>query len=156
MLKKVAGRKGQKTGGNFAIIAARYNTKYTDALVKNARAELKAGGAGEVEVIRVPGSFEVPAVAARIAKINPPRVDAIICFGVILRGHTTHAQNIADAVSNALALLQIETGLPIIHAVLLFENEDQARIRCLEKTHNRGLEAARTALEMARVMRTLK
>jgi 6,7-dimethyl-8-ribityllumazine synthase len=80
----------------------------------------------------------------------------VICLGVILRGQTSHAQQIADAVSGALAQLQMQHALPIIHEVLLLENEAQAVVRCLDARHNRGSEAAQTALEMERVMRSLK
>jgi 6,7-dimethyl-8-ribityllumazine synthase len=139
-----------------AIVAAKYNAKYTDALVEAARAELKAGGVTRIEVVRVPGSFEIPVVAARLTKTNDPEFEAIICFGAILQGQTTHAQNIADSVSQTLARLQLDSGKPIIHGVLLFENEEQARVRCLGTDHNRGIEAARTALEMIRVMRSLQ
>ena len=67
-----------------------------------------------------------------------------------------HAQTIADSVSHSLADLQIHSGRPIIHGVLLFQDEEQARVRCFGKDHNRGIEAARTAVEMVRVMRTLQ
>lgn len=153
MLKEISARKSQK-GGSFAIVAARYNPRFTNAMVRSAKKELQSGGATQIKIVRVPGSFEVPVVAARLAAMIPA-FDAIICFGAILRGATTHAQNIADGVSTALASLQIQTGIPIIHGVLLFENEEQARVRCLGKEHNRGVEAARTALEMAQVMRSL-
>jgi 6,7-dimethyl-8-ribityllumazine synthase len=154
VLKKIAPRK-ERRGGTIAIVAARYNPKFTDALVRFAKNELLAGGADRVEVVRVPGSFEIPVVASRLAQVSNPRFDVIICFGAILRGATTHAQNIADAVSFALGQLQIQTGVPIIHGVLLFEDEEQAKVRCLGGEHNRGVEAARTALEMIRVMETL-
>lgn len=152
MLRKIAQR-GASNGGRFAIVAARYNPRYTDALVKSARAELRKGGAESIEIVRVPGSFEVPVVAR--ALVVKGAFDAVLCFGAILRGATTHAQQIADAVSQALAQLQILHGVPIIHGVLLFENEAQAEERCFGREHNRGIEAARVALEMSSVMRRL-
>jgi 6,7-dimethyl-8-ribityllumazine synthase len=139
-----------------AIVAAKYNPTYTDALVQSARDELTASGVSRIEVVRVPGSFELPAVAARLAQANDPEFEAIICFGAIFQGKTSHAQNIADSVSHSLADLQIHSGKPIIHGVLLFQDEEQARIRCFGTEHNRGIEAARTAVEMVRVMRSLQ
>jgi 6,7-dimethyl-8-ribityllumazine synthase len=154
MLKKIASPSRKKTGGRFAIIAARYNGEYTDALVMAAEKELRTAEAAQIEIIRVPGSFEIPVVAAILAHAR--RFDAIICFGAILRGKTTHAQQIADGVTSALARIQIETLVPVIHGVLLFENEQQARERCLGTEHNRGTEAARVALEMREVIGNLK
>jgi 6,7-dimethyl-8-ribityllumazine synthase len=74
---------------------------------------------------------------------------------VILRGETTHAQHIGEAVSRALVDIQVQTEVPVIHEVLLLENRQQAEVRCLSEDHNRGLEAAQTALEMARIMGSL-
>jgi 6,7-dimethyl-8-ribityllumazine synthase len=148
--------RGEKVNAAVAIVAARYNSKYTEALVSYAQEELTHGGVARVEVIWVPGSFEVPVVAARLAQANDPEFEAIICFGAIFQGETSHAQNIADSVSHSLAELQIRHGKPIIHGVLLFQNEEQARVRCFGKEHNRGIEAARTAVEMVRVMRGLQ
>lgn len=153
MLKKIANRT-QSSGGKFAIVAAKYNGRYTDALVLSAEAELKAAKAAGIKIIRVPGSFEVPVIAARLARSK--RFDAIICIGAILRGQTTHAQQIADAVSHALMQIQVETGVPLVHAVLLFENEEQAEARCFGMEHNRGIEAGRVAIEMAGIVRSLK
>lgn len=140
-------------GASFAIVASRYNAKYVDAMVKAAQQQLKKARAKTVQVIRVPGAFEIPAVAARLCESN--KWSAIICLGVILRGQTDHAQQIGNAVSASLAQLQVQRALPIIHEVLLLENEAQAIVRCLDKKHNRGAEAAQTALEMARVMASL-
>jgi 6,7-dimethyl-8-ribityllumazine synthase len=143
-----------KTTAAFAIVASRYNARYVDAMLRAARAELKRAGA-TVHVVRVPGAYEIPVVAARLARASRPPPAAILCMGVILRGATTHAQHIGEAVSDALVQIQIQHEVPVIHEVLLLENEDQARVRCLDPDHNRGLEAAQTALEMARVMKTL-
>lgn len=155
MLTKISEREG-KINAAVAIVAASYNPTYTDALVQFAREELAASGVSRIEVVRVPGSFEIPVVAARLARANDPDFEAIICFGAIFQGQTSHAQTIADSVSHSLADLQVQTGKPIIHGVLLFQDEEQARVRCFGKEHNRGIEAARTALEMVRVMRALQ
>jgi len=154
MLSPLKQQKIRRSRGSFAINASRYNVRYVDAMVAAAEQELKKAGAKNIRVVRVPGAFEIPAVAARLAAIRP-RFSALICLGVILRGQTSHAQQIADAVSGALAELQIQHALPVIHEVLLLENEAQAIVRCLDTQHNRGAEAAQTALEMERVMRSL-
>jgi len=155
MLKAVKRTKARRVGGSFAIIASNYNARYVDAMLRAARKCLHDAGAEKVLVVRVPGAYEIPVVAARLARAHTPPLSAIICLGVILRGATTHAQHIGEAVSNTLSQVQALHEIPIIHEVLLLENEQQARERCLSRDHNRGAEAAQTALEMARVMRTL-
>lgn len=139
-------------GGNFAIVASRYNSRYVDAMLRAARVEFIRAGA-TVQVVRVPGAYEIPVVVAKLARKG--RIAAVICLGVILRGQTVHAAHIGEAVSDALMRIQVETEIPIIHEVLLLENEAQAKARCLSKTHNRGTEAAHTAVAMARVMKLL-
>ncbi len=154
MLTPVKKQKPARSKGAFAIIASRYNAKYVDAMVAAAEDELKRAGVRKIRVVRVPGAFEIPAVAARLAEGKPP-YSALICLGVILRGQTAHAQQIGDALSKSLADLQIQRALPVIHEVLLLENEAQAIVRCLDAKHNRGTEAAQTALEMEQVMASL-
>lgn len=155
MLTRIKKCRPDNKGGRFAIIASEYNRRYVDAMVLAAQKEFTLAGAESVRVVRVPGAFEIPAVAARLAASRSSGLSAIVCLGVIFRGETTHAQQIADAVSLALVELQVRHALPVIHGVYLFENEKQARVRCLGLRHGRGLETARTALAMARVMSDL-
>jgi len=152
MLKAVKS-KSVRTTGLFAIVASQYNPRYVDAMLRAAKSEILRAG-GRVQVVRVPGAYEIPVVAARLARSQ--QFSAILCLGVILRGATTHAQHIGEAVSNALMQIQIQQEVPVIHEVLLLENQQQAVERCLDKKHNRGTEAAQTALAMARVMSGLK
>lgn len=138
-----------RSAGCFGIIASKYNNRYVNAMLRAAREQIVASG-GKVRVVRVPGAFEIPVIAARLARSQ--NYTAIICLGVIFRGATTHAQHIGEAVSNALVQIQVQHEVPIIHEVLLLENRQQAIERCLDNNHNRGTEAAQTALEMAEVL----
>ena len=150
MLRKIQHKKIQPGGGSFAIVASRYNSEYVDAMLRAAREELLRAGA-HIRIVRVPGAFEIPAVAARLAQ--PRRYAAIICLGVIFQGETGHAKHIGWGVTHALAQIQVLQKIPVIHGVFIFEKVKHARVRCLGKKHNRGTEAAQTALEMARVMK---
>ena len=145
------------TGMRFGLVAARFNGLVVERLVEGANDALtRHGVAGDaIDLVRVPGAFEIPAVASALAKRSVKPVDAILCLGVILRGETTHAEHIGQAVSGVLVQLQIEHSLPVIHEVLLLENVEQAKHRCLDAGRNRGIEAARTAVEMVRVMRRI-
>ena len=156
MLKRIQSIQRRATGGRFAIVAARYNRRYVDGMLKAAKRELSRAKADQIKIIRVPGSFEIPVVAATLAHSQRPLPSAILCFGVIFQGETSHARQIGDAVSHALAQIQVAYRIPVIHGVFLFENEDQARARCLGKNHNRGTEAARSALDMAGVIEELE
>ena len=158
MLKPVKTRTVRAVGGTFAIVASKYYSRYVDSLLRAAQAEILRAG-GTVKIVRVPGAYEIPLVAARLAHTAQLAPDApltaIICLGVIIRGATTHAQLIGEAVSRALMQIQMQYEVPVVHEVLLLENEQQAKERCLDRTHNRGTEAAQTALEMTRVLRHL-
>jgi 6,7-dimethyl-8-ribityllumazine synthase len=164
MLKPIKARTFRAGEGRFAIVASRYNARYVDAMVQAARAELRRAGVRKPQTVRVPGAYEIPVVAARLARTasspatrntqDAPPLRAIICLGVILRGETAHAAHIGEAVSRALMEIQVQYEVPVIHEVLLLENEEQARARCLDPKRNRGREAAQTALAMAQVMAT--
>lgn len=134
-------------GTRVTIVAASYNEKYVDALVANAKAELEeAAPFTEVDVVRVPGAFEVPMMVKRVIDAEKP--DAVIAFGVILRGSTAHADLVGTAVTNQLLAISCDTQVPVIHEVLLLDNEEQAFARCVAAALNRGREAARTAVRM--------
>lgn len=156
MLKSTIRRSSTRSGGHFAIVASRYNARYVDALLRAARRELVRGGAESIRVVRVPGAFEIPVVAAALAGAGEHPPGVILCLGVIFQGETTHAQHIGDAVSRALVELQIRHQLPVIHGVYHFHSEAQAKARCLGRSHNRGIELARTALDMVQVMARLR
>ena len=153
MLRKIRHKKVQLRGSTFAIVASCYNARYVDAMVRAAQSELKRAGAEKIQIVRVPGAYEIPVVATKLARTS--KLSAIICLGVILRGETVHAAHIGEAVSRALMEIQLVHEIPIIHEVLLLENEEQAFVRCLNPKHNRGTEAAQTALTMARVMKSV-
>jgi 6,7-dimethyl-8-ribityllumazine synthase len=149
MLKSLKSKAIQVTSGTFAIVASRYNAEYVDSMLRAARAELEAAGA-KIRVVRVPGAFEIPAVAAKLAASG--RYSAIICLGVIFQGETSHAQHIGWGVTHALAQIQVQHKVPVIHGVFVFDKVKHAKVRCLGAKHNRGTEAAHTALGVARVM----
>jgi 6,7-dimethyl-8-ribityllumazine synthase len=153
MLTPVKNKIVRDSDGVFAIVASRYNALYVDSMLRAAKTTLSKAKA-RVQVIRVPGAYEIPVVAAKLAGNSMEMGDlaGIICLGVILHGETVHAAHIGEAVSNALMKIQLDFGVPVIHEVLLLENEAQAKKRCLDPKHNRGTEAAQTALEMAEVM----
>jgi 6,7-dimethyl-8-ribityllumazine synthase len=154
MLKTVNTAKLKKAKGRFAIIASTYNPRFVDSMLGAAEKILRDAGVKNVQVIRVPGAFEIPVVAAKLAE-QKPRLDAIICLGVIIRGETAHAQLIGESATYALTQIQVNNLLPVIHEVLLLENTQQAEVRCMDPKHNRGAEAAQTALQMADILKKI-
>ena len=153
MLKSIKSRPVGATGGIFVIVASQYNAEYVDSMLRAARTELQAARA-KIRVIRVPGAFEIPAVAAKLAASG--RYSAIICLGVIFQGETSHAQHVGWGVTHALAQIQVQHKVAVVHAVFVFDKVKQAKVRCLGAKHNRGTEAAHTALQMARVMASVR
>lgn len=136
-------------------MASQFNPQYVRGLVDQAAKHLHelAPGAA-ISIHRVPGSFEIPVVVRELARKK--KKHAIIACGVIMRGETSHAKNLSRSVTDALQRIAIDYGVPVINVVLSFDNEDQARERCLENRINRGTEAARAAVEIARVMSDLR
>jgi 6,7-dimethyl-8-ribityllumazine synthase len=145
--------KGNATGLRIGIAAAQYNTALADGLVDNCVAALRAAGVRErdITVLRVPGAFEVSVAAAKLARSR--RCDCVIGLGVLVQGETSHAQHIAGAVAHGLTDIAIVTGIPTVFGIVTANNLKQAHVRCMGRQHNRGREAAETALAMARLGR---
>lgn len=132
---------------HITIVASSYNAQFVDPLVAAAQREILASAPKTaINIIHVPGAFEIPLAIKLIAQNQLP--DAIIALGVILRGETAHAHLIGNAVTPHLLDISLEYDIPVVHGVLMLDNEIQARERCLGDTFNRGIEAARTALSM--------
>lgn len=141
-------------GARVAIVASEYNRPYVDGMLGAATRCLEEAGVG-VEVVRVPGAFEIPVAVAALARRGEGAPSAIVCLGVIWQGETHHADHVGAAVTQALMDIQVRSGIPCIHEVLTVRSEEQARARCLEPGTNRGVEAAHTAVAMARLIQSL-
>jgi 6,7-dimethyl-8-ribityllumazine synthase len=139
----------------FAIVASQFNARFVQGLVDHAEEELRClASSAAISIYRVPGSFEIPVVVRELARKK--KNNAIIGCGVIMRGETSHAKNLSRSVTDALQRIAVDYGVPVINVVLGFDNEDQARERCLEDRINRGTEAARAAVEIANVISELR
>ena len=139
----------------FAIVASQFNAQYVEGLVEHAEKELgRLAPNATIVIHHVPGSFEIPIVVSELAKRKED--DVVIACGVIMQGETDHAKNLGRSVTDALQCIAVEHGVPVINVVLSFNNENQARERCLENRINRGTEAARAAVEIASVMSQLR
>lgn len=145
----------QATGLRFGIVVSKFNEFVTSRLLFGATQVLTKAGAAEadVEIVRVPGAFEIPLVARRLARSG--RFDAIICLGAVIRGETPHFEYISAEASRGIAQASWEADLPVVFGVLTTENVNQALERAGEVERNRGAEAARTAVEMASLMKQL-
>ena len=155
MLQKTTRKTTPQKAARIAIVASVYNAEYVDSMIDAALETLAGSGVDDVELIRVPGAFEIPVVAAKLAQRKRLRPEAVLCLGVILRGKTTHAEHIGQSVTQSLAQIATDTTVPMIHEVLLLENKAQAKARCLSPKTNRGFEAAHTALTMAALFREI-
>ncbi len=142
-------------GRSVAIVAARFNDLIVSSLLKGARAAwLARGGASEgLLVARVPGAFELPVVARRLARSG--RYEAIVALGCVIRGDTPHFDYVAGECARGLQLASLESGVPIIFGVLTVETLEQALERAATSAGNKGGEAMECALEMAALMARL-
>jgi 6,7-dimethyl-8-ribityllumazine synthase len=156
-MSKLSSPRPRAAGGkqHFSIVASQFNADYVQGLIDHVLEELRAlAPRAKIDIVRVPGAFEIPVVVRELA--SQKNVDAIIAIGVILKGETDHARNLSHSVTAALQEIAVTHGIPVINVVLSFENEAQARARCLENKINRGTEAARAALEITKTMSILR
>lgn len=154
-IKTVYEGKLSATGLRFGIVCSRFNEFFTSKLLEGAIDCILRhdGSADDIEVAWVPGSFEIPAAAQRLAASR--RYDAVIAIGVVIQGSTAHAQYINSEVAKGLAQVGAQQGMPVIYGVVTTENIEQAIERSGTKAGNRGASAALTAIEMANLMKQL-
>ncbi|HFC96831.1 MAG TPA: 6,7-dimethyl-8-ribityllumazine synthase [Thermosulfurimonas dismutans] len=151
MVREIQGRfRGE--GRKFALVVGRFNSFISQELLKGAFDALFRHGVREedVTVVWVPGSFEIPLAAKRLAASG--RYDAVICLGAIIRGATPHFEYVASECAKGIAQVSLETGVPVIFGVLTTDTIEQAVERAGTKAGNKGFEAALAALEMADLM----
>ena len=143
-------------GLRFAIVVSRFNSFITDRLLAGAMDALTRTGASQdaVDVIKVPGSWEVPMVAGEVARQH--RYDAVICLSAVIRGETPHFDYVAAEAAKGIAHVSGETGIPVAFGVLTTNTLEQAIDRAGAKGGNKGFDAAMTAVEMANLLRTLR
>lgn len=143
-------------GLRFGIVVARFNQRITGMLLRACTDTLAHCGvaANDVQVVRVPGAFEIPLVARTMARAN--HFDAVICLGAVIRGDTPHFDYICSEVSRGIGQASLETEVPIIFGVLTTETVAQAEERADQKQFNRGGAAAQSAIEMVKVMRMIR
>jgi 6,7-dimethyl-8-ribityllumazine synthase len=140
----------------FAFVAARFNDFVVEPLIRGALDALKRHGASEkqIEIVRVPGAFDIPIVARKLALSR--RYDALIALGAVVRGQTPHFDYVAGECASGLARIALESGVPIAFGVLTTDTMEQAVDRAGGKAGNKGADAALAAIEMANLLRRLE
>lgn len=141
--------------GRFALVAARFNSAIVENLVAGAREGLKRHGVADeaIDLVRVPGSFEIPLVARQLAATA--KYAAVICLGCVIRGATDHYDHVAGQAAAGVAQAALATGVPVIFGILTCETLEQAMDRAGAKAGNKGFDSALTAIEMVNLLRGL-
>lgn len=142
-------------GTKFCIIVSRFNEFFSEKLLDGTVDALVRHGASKdsIDVVRVPGSFEIPYAASRIAKLN--KYDSIICLGVVIKGSTPHHEYINNEVAKGVAKISMDHNMPVIFGLVTADTLEQAIERCGSKSGNKGYSAAMTAIEMVNLFKTL-
>ena len=146
---------GQLVAGNekFCIILSRFNDFIGSKLLSGAIDELKRHGVAEdnIDIVKVPGAFEIPLAAQKFASSN--RYNAVIALGAVIKGSTSHYDYVCAEVSKGIAHVSLQTGIPVIFGVLTTDSIEQAIERAGTKAGNKGSDAAKTAIEMANLVK---
>lgn len=152
MAKTIEGKIVAK-GMKFGIVASRFNDFISGKLIEGALDALTRSGADakDIEVIRVPGAFEIPLAAKKAAQCG--RFDAVICLGAVIRGATPHFEYISAEVTKGIAMVGLETGLPVVYGVITTDTIEQAIERAGTKSGNKGWDAALSAIEMVDLLK---
>lgn len=141
----------------YALVASQYNPDLVQGLVDNTATELmRLMPAARLILQQVPGAFEIPLIVQELATKAGNEIDVIIALGVIIQGETDHAEHLGRTVTDALQQIALTTRVPVIHQVLSCKDEAQARVRCLDPEHNRGIEAAHAAINIAGLVAHLR
>jgi 6,7-dimethyl-8-ribityllumazine synthase len=142
-------------GFRFALVASRWNDFLTSRLVEGALDALERLGADEkaVALFKVPGSFEIPLLARKLAASG--KYDAVVCLGTIIRGETPHFEYIAGEVTKGIAQAGMETGVPVVYGIVTADTLEQAIDRAGVKAGNKGFEAAMSAVELVNLYKTV-
>jgi 6,7-dimethyl-8-ribityllumazine synthase len=155
-LKPASVRGGLSAAGlRIGVVASQFNNFITDRLLAGALDALQQAGATEeqIQILRVPGSFELPIAAKKLAASG--RFDSIICIGCVLRGETSHYDVVVSETARGIQLAQLDTGVPLIFCVLTCDTLEQAIDRAGLKSGNKGYEAGLAAVEMAQLVRKI-
>ena len=136
----------------FALVVSRFNDFITDKLVGGAIDALMRSGAkdSDIEIVKVPGAFEIPLIAKKMAEKG--KYDAIVCLGAVIRGATPHFDYVSAEVTKGIAMVSLETGIPVIFGIVTTDTIEQAIDRAGTKAGNKGWSAAIAAIEMANLM----
>lgn len=154
-MPKVIGGSLSAKGLKVALLVSRFNDFIGDRLKEGALDTLLRSGANEkdIDIVMVPGSFEIPLVASKLARKK--RYDVLICLGAVIRGSTPHFEYISAEVSKGIARVSLEEGIPISFGIITTDNLEQAIERAGTKSGNKGRDAALSAIEMANLLREI-
>ncbi|MCD6486449.1 MAG: 6,7-dimethyl-8-ribityllumazine synthase [Syntrophobacterales bacterium] len=155
MMPKIVEGKIIAKGLKFGIVASRFNDFICGKLIEGAIDALKRSGADEkdINIVRVPGAFEIPLATKKLAKSG--NFDAIICLGAVIRGATPHFEYVSSEVSKGIALVTLETEIPVAFGIITSDTIEQAIERAGTKSGNKGWDAAISAIEMANLFKLL-